>query len=262
MRKGLISSGVFMILVFSVIMFLFAFVLSENELHNSAVTGLAVEQTRWIGDADDYYCKKDVASFSDWATDDYETYRGNPSSPGGDGVHEFRNNFQTIGSYSRGHVGSAGSPENTSNFSSGYIGAGKGGPFDFFVLDDGFKVGFVHNYPPRVTLDPGLSSIAIPANGVVEFEYDVCDAEDEKDDLLFSLEYAPDPPGIWRIIDDSSSPTRPINDVIWSFTNSTQVFSTNLTSTGLSSSQQYCFRLTVEDSGGKMGSHTICGVRT
>ncbi|MCD6522727.1 MAG: hypothetical protein J7K68_03180 [Candidatus Diapherotrites archaeon] len=58
MKRGFVNSAIMLLLAFSVVIALFSFLLFENDMHNSAITGMIVEGARWYGDADNYYCKK------------------------------------------------------------------------------------------------------------------------------------------------------------------------------------------------------------
>ncbi|MCD6414090.1 MAG: hypothetical protein J7L23_00485 [Candidatus Diapherotrites archaeon] len=229
MRKGFIISSAVMVFVFAVMVALFMFVLSENELHNTAMTGLAVEKTRWISDADDYFCKKDITDTSDWDVNDYNSFSDK-------GPTEYLNVFKDA--YSRNGNKSHFVPFATSGSLS----------FDFFEPYGGFQVNYVHDNPPHIALvdpKPGdvieISATSHP-DGLYDFNYDVCDAESPISDLRFWIYYRPNSGGSWTPVVDESG--NRIANVPW--TNS-QSFKVNLSETPGVTGDRWCFKIVVQD---------------
>jgi hypothetical protein len=143
MKKGIIVSSALLLFAVAVLLASFVFVLNENEFHNSAVSGLMVEKARWIGDADYYYCFKDMDS-----TGDYGSY-----SSDGQTIYE----AEFPGEYER--------PSNEAIFSSAPTDAFA----DFFKQSAGsFKISFRKNYKPVSKIDSVTAT---------EVRVDFCDPE-------------------------------------------------------------------------------------
>ena len=159
MKRGFIISGALLIFVFALIIVSFSFVLSHNELHNAAMTSFIVEKARWIADADDYYCMKDVRDGRDPRSESYNSNYG-------------------VGNYSAVFNDSYDRPEYPGNKSILYPSPDepRGAYFlDFFEQPFGFIVNYTHNNPPRVGIyypSPGDS-----VSRVDNLVYDLCDSD-------------------------------------------------------------------------------------
>lgn len=66
--RGFINSGAVLIFVFSLIVFAFSFLITQNELSNSVSPSYIVETARWYADASNYSCRKNfVPSVKDFS---------------------------------------------------------------------------------------------------------------------------------------------------------------------------------------------------
>ena len=239
MKRGFIISGALLIFVFALIIVSFSFVLSHNELHNAAMTSFIVEKARWIADADDYYCMKDVRD-------------------GRDPIHgESYNSNYGVGNYSAVFNDSYDRPEYPGNKSILYPSPDepRGTYFlDFFEQPFGFIVNYTHNNPPRVGIydpSPGDS-----VSGVDDLVYDLCDSDvpqfnDMTRDtfncsLYYNVSLSCDPEsGRWELMRDRSG--KLIKNVDCANSPRPYTLEVNFSSAG---SGKKCFLLNVSDSYG------------
>ena len=237
MRKGFVVSSAVMVFVFAVVVALFMFVLNENELHNTAITGLAVEEARWLTDSEEYHCAKYVNTTSSWDANDVNQWVIY-------GSENFSDQFNPL--YTRSGT--------KTSFSTGF----KNLDFlDFFEPYGGFKIEYQRNTPPHIRLArPSDGDNIVLSNGEYEFSIFTCDTDNSTSQLRFWLYSSTSLSGPWQPLRDSTD-----NEL----TNVAMIIppniTANLTKTGLGPGVDYCFKAVASDGQKNSTESIVCNVQ-
>ncbi|MCD4739733.1 hypothetical protein K8R43_00920 [archaeon] len=228
MKRGFTVSSVLMVFAFAVIVAMFMFVLIENDLHNSAVSGLIVERARWAVDAEDYACASFVDGVVPWS-------EGAVNTAIGESRDNFIDELNVSGNtYKRNDL-----PwvrfSNIFPISS----------LDFFEKYRGFNISYKYNVAPsiRLSVPASGSSPVIPGDGLFDFTIRFCDPDNSSSDMRFWLYSGPiGCAGPWTALEDVSG-----NDLTDVAMSSPPFLEANLTNNpGLG---PFCFKAVASDQG-------------